>query len=870
MVFNPTSPIQTFGRKPLIISRTSASHGEVASIGRTSDMSEANSRRSSTLSILPAWRGGMTNNNRRSLERHDPPQEISRWSKTTTESEASNAFTHPESPTPTPSPAKKTKVLKKRLKQRKRSKYRTGSSPVDPCYDPKTKKLGLPEKPQPPVVTSPVVGPITGPDEPQSFYDSGSDDSSDAEHVLQRASSVRISKPLIVQHSNNPGGSVPKFYALQTTPTGDETLVPKPLSLGHQLTNTSSADDDARVAEDQPQALGGPQDALKTLERQESRVETMSAVSEATSEASTSPRDTLKRTILEFPSPPVGDEATDTLSTPMGGFGSLRTGKTGSYTGYSTSTYVAPSIDGLRSNPITEFDKKLSRAISAPVRHPARRVTIRPADLVINSANDDHKLFRESIVSTPYPARQNSLVEFDEQPTSQVATPRQLRRSRPLPTTTTNTNPEEAKPTAETQRMTLRIGGDEPSNKKDLPPKTPLSTKPTLSNTTSFVTPRSDRFPSPVAPEVLFLDLRLGRHPSARVTVEIEINDKTTFDDEQLFTIIRKSYNTKLLGLVRGLLIARRVSHASFSSSSSGGDDLNTPRPNSAAWPGHGQNLPTGANDFTRHLQHPPVGHRRKIWLLWLRDQQHQGALNRQQRRAERTAVPQIQQTSPLDQDESPVAISFMHPRNNSHSFSPGHSPSQNSNGSPTTATIAPSTVLHVSNACTLSRQISSAAAVAPTRPSITTPRMPFQPFHMRDKSTSSTTSSAALKNSSTSTPNSTASQSQSHTTSNITTGPPTLYLHYAFSLPRILAVFALIIAAAVFTATMWILFGVPGRSVAQGDGISMGEYGGDVQAYWRHDAHKRLVVGLLLGLVVALVGFMAEALWVWGSWILV
>ena len=68
----------------------------------------------------------------------------------------------------------------------------------------------------------------------------------------------------------------------------------------------------------------------------------------------------------------------------------------------------------------------------------------------------------------------------------------------------------------------------------------------------------------------------------------------------------------------------------------------------------------------------------------------------------------------------------------------------------------------------------------------------------------------------------------------------------------------------------MWILFGVPGRSVAQGDGTGVGEYGGDVLAYWRHDAHKRVGVGFLLGFVVAVLGLVTETLWVWGSWVLV
>lgn len=867
MVFNPTSPIQAFGRKPVIISRTSTPHSEMASIGRRSDMSENDSLRSSPLSILPAWRGGMTGTNRRSQERHNPPQEISRWSKTTTESETSEAFTLPESPSP--SPAKKMNVLKKKLRQRKLSKDTTSSSPVDPSYDPKTRTLALPGKTQLPIVTSPVVGPVTGPDEPRSFYDSGSDDSSDAEPVLQRASSVRVGKPLIVQHSNSSGGSVPKLYAPQTTPNGEESLIPKPLNLGHQLMNTHSADDE-EGSNAEVYSSGGPQEALKALEGHELGLRSLSTVAETSPDASIQPQDTLKRTVLECPDTSAEDEVTDTLPTPMGGFGSLRINKTGSDTGYSTSTYVAPSLDGLRSNPITEFDKKLSRAISAPARHPARRVTIRPADLFINHANNDHKLFRESIVSTPYPARQNSLVEFEDQPAPEVVTPsRQLRRSRPL----TNNSKDGRSTEDKSQRGGFGVGADEDSKEKDLPPKIPLSTKSTISGGSGFVTARSDRFPSPVAPEVLFLDLRLARHPSARVTVEIEINDKTTFDDEQLFTIIRKTYDTKLLGFVRGFLSARRLSHASLSSAS-GTDNINIHRSSPGTWHGHGQHPATGSIDgvdFAQHLLHPDLGHRRKVWLLWLRNQQYHGYSSRQLRAARVVS----QQSSPLDESESPVAFSFMHPRNNSHSFSLGHS--HNNDVSPTMATIVPSTIINGGSGGGgsgagggLSRQVGTVTA-AHSRPSITIPRMPFQPFHHRDKS-----SSSGRKNSSSTTNNTTHISSHSHshsysrTPSNLTNGPPTLYLHYTFSIPRILILLTLTVATAVFTTTMWILFGVPGRGAADGDGISMGEYGGDVQAYWRHDAHKRVGVGLLLGFVVLFLGLVAESAWVWASWVLV
>lgn len=812
----------------------------------------------------------MTKTSRLSQEQQNdiPPQEVSRWSKTTTESEASEALPPYQSAAPasSPPPAKKTNVLKKKIKQRKLSKDSTASSPVDPSYDPKTRKLGLPGQEQPSITPSPVVEPITGPDEPRSFYESGSDESSDGEPILQRASSVRVAKPFIVQHNNGSGGSVPTLYASQQTPTGDESLVPKPLSLGHQLMNVNTlSTDDEEVSKETNKQTGGPKDALQALEGHRPGLESLSSVPEALSEESTSPRDTLKKTILEYADPVAGDEGMDTLPTPMGGFGSLRIGKMGSDAGESSNTYVGSSLDGLRSNPITAFDKKLSRAISAPVRQPVRRVTIRPSDLVISHGND-HRLLRETIVSTPYPARQNSMVEFEDQPAPEVVTPnRRLRRSKPLPTSD--------KDLKSTDSKSKNKEVDEPAEstqEKDQPPRIPLSTKPTISSSAGgLVTARSDRFPSPVAPEILFLDLRLARHPSARVTVEVEIINKATFDDEQLFTIIQKTYSTNLLGVVRGLLSARHLSHASLTSVA-GNDDINIHRrsnPNTATWYGHSQNLATGpidGVDFARHLLNPSLGHRRKIWLLWLRNQQYTGHANRQHRAARGVS----QQPSPLDDSESPIAFSFMHPRNNSHSLSlslnlspsVGLGQGNNSDISPTMATVAPSTASNGGGG--VSRQVSMAASHAhsDSRPSITIPRMPFQPFqpfHARDKSTAASTTASSIS-------------TRKNSTSLTTTGPPALlYLHYTFSLRRILALLTLTLIAALFTTTMWILFGVPGRSIRQGDGIGRGEYGGEVQAYWREDAHRRVGVGLLLGFVVVVLGVVFEGVWVWGSWVL-
>ncbi|KAI1617199.1 hypothetical protein EDD36DRAFT_157448 [Exophiala viscosa] len=767
MVFNPTSPIRIFGRESANQSLPATTWREVAAAEVPTTMSPAQIPRApSPLRIGSGWRDGMTRIMRPSQPSRDGQQhtapEISRWSKTTTDTEVSEA--------PREALTKKMNVLKKRIRQNRQSKDTTKSSPVDPAYDPVGKKF-LPTA-------------VPGSRGPQTFYDSSSDDSSEAEPIIHRASSVRVARPQIVEHSNGSGGSVPKLYSPPSSSTNQE----------------AAEEAEQPTAEAEAAVTGGPNDALKALQGQDGDNVPVTALPQIPAEQDA----TLKQTILEWPDTPSKLEALDTLPTPMGGFGSLHMPRTATGTTSSSGTYVAtPSvkIDGLRSNPPTEGDKKLSRAISAPVRNSAgRRVMIRPSDLVINRNSNNHKLFRESIVSTPYPARKNSIGDNNVPAPAQVnklSSPKNksLRRARPL---------------HKDENVGTETKSGEKSSKGTGAPEIPLSTKPTITPALASARSKSDRFPSPVAPEVLVLHLRLARHPSARVQIEIEVDDKTTFDDEQLFTLIRASYNKQLLGVVRRVFSARSLSHASLSTKDA---DL-TLAPSYL----HGSTSAAGeidGTDFIKHLLHPRCGRRRKMWLLWLRNMQYHESSLAMSGRSRRMAMSMASGNatgSPDSPSLSPV-FSFVQTAQSSHSRS-------GSESSPVSASAGPPT----------------------TGSSIRIPRMPFQPFRSTRSRGSWGTGAS---------------------------GPPAVYLHYRFSMWKIVGMLLLTFFLAIFTATMWILFGVPGRNAGQGNGKTV--IGGEPYTLsWKRDAQSRVGVGLVMGIVVLGLGLVSEAVWVWASWVLV
>lgn len=725
---------------------------------------------------------------------------------------------------------KKPKTLKKTM-QRKKSKDTTNSSPVDPCYDPITKKLHA--------IGDVHSFPLPGPDKPQLLLGLASDDSSQDDPtspVIQRASSVRVAKPHIVQHSNSSNGSVPKLYSPQTTP-GDEGSARSKATqmLSPQFKNFFESPVSIET-EEKAHLSGGPAEALKALEGNEAEIELPASIRQVLAGSSPTPRDSTKETILDWPDTPRRIEALDTLPTPMGGFGSLRIPR--SDTTHSSSTYVSPpSVDGLRSNPVTETDKKLSRAISAPVRNSSRRVVIRPADLVINKGAHDHKLYRENIVSTPYPARHNSVNEIDE-----LEEAPQLRRARPLSRHTEKDESEVLASHPSSRDINEKSGSM--NDEQDPVPEIPLSTKPLA--TAVPVTSKSDRFPSPVSPEVLFLEIRLAQHPGARVTVEIEVSDKSTFDDEQLFTIIRDAYSRKLLGVGRRVFSARTLSHATLGTRIPVGEAATYPSLRPYTCQGHQSAASSSGldgGDFIRHIQRPRLGRRRKMWLLWLRNNQHQESsapllspLRTLGRRA-RMLPTTMAVAAPASAPESPVFSFIQHSRHNSHLTADASS-------SPILPSGAVAGVLE------------APGASAMPSPSVTIPRMPFQPFP-RTKSLAASPRSRHWRH------------AHHHSMTTTQSGTPTIDLHHTFSLPKILASLFLTFFLAAFTAVMWILFGLPGRGADQGNGVTT-VMGTEYPLSWGRDAQSRVGVGLVLGIVVLLLGLVTEGVWVWGSWVLI
>ncbi|KIV94788.1 hypothetical protein PV10_02520 [Exophiala mesophila] len=866
-----------FGQKPNIVTQGSTPHSEVASIETGSDMSVNDASLSPKPSSRLSWKGGISNLLRRSGERHVTPQEVSRWSKTTTDSDISE-------PVKTASLIKDKGVLKKMMKNKPLgvSGPATDTSPADPAYDPVSETVGP--------FGDPLIIPASstdGPEEPTSFYDDGSDESTVASprsSIVQRASSVRVARPRIVQHCNDSGGSIGKLFAPDSTPIEEEPamLVPTALSPSHQLRklHTMNAETEKEIDDHiKVTSPGGRQDALDALEGKNPSFEDIANIApEDAAIDRTEARDTIKNTVIEYPTSPETVTGTTTLPTPLGGFGSLRLHKRDRDANQvTTKSGNTPFVDGLRSNPV-EVDKKLSRAISAPISQSGRRVTIRPSNLVIGRTATDSSTFRESIVSTPYPARQNSITEEDETSSqaNQTSSGHGYRRARPLSDQTEVDSAEE-----KDDDLDISI------NEK--PPIVPISTKPSIMPTTS----RSDRFPSPVAPEILFLDLRLARHPSARVKVEVEVVDKTTFDDEQLFKLIQKTYNSKFHGLVRGLFSASKLSHASLAPSSSSSSPSSSPSIHGYSGSGYGygyghgdwhgqQPLTIDGADFIRHLLRPRLGHRRKVWLLWLRNQQHVhrgGRITASPRHRSRLS----NDDSPADSTVSPV-FSFMPSRDGgSIATSTNHNTQQHNavhNHNENDGEVKPS-VPHSNNSTTNLRNPAQAPAPGSSTQAsnIAMPRMPFQTYPQRLKSTVShsqpqTPNTASTWSNYEAVPPSrihshrhphTHSHSVSHTTID---GIPTLYLHYTFCLWRVLLFLALTIIASLFTTTMWILFGLPGRGADQGDGEVVFED----KAYplsWQRDAQGRVGTGLLLGFVVLALGCIAEGAWVWASWVL-
>lgn len=479
----------------------------------------------------------------------------------------------------------------------------TNDSPTDPSLIPSGSDAV--ELPASPVAAD---GPLTKPDELRSFLDLDSDDSSEddrpySQTIVSRANSVRVQRPKLIQnysedrssqsasgvtidvyngdvlqprpapvkniarpmrtHEEEPQPEMPKTPASETTNESTKGMGPEhaykvltanaPSPQFVSRFSATTIDSPLPTGVDSPLPTGKPEveivdstaglgseAALKALTGEDENASTtaLAPVPKSQDTASTtalapmpeeSDRDSrvsgsaIKESIIEVPN------TTTVQSTVPSLFGSL-----GDILG--TPNRFSP----LGLNPVDADTARLHRTISAPPlphQNPHRKVTIRPSDLVIADSHGDHRLFRDQIVSTPYPTRTDSVANLEE---------------------------------ALAQRKGLATLPEE-----------------------------KDRFPSPDRAEVLVLQLAAARHAGLKRTTAIEITDKGTFDDAQLFMAIQKLYSRDLLGPARRVFNARHLSHATFSN-----------------------DLSFDAEDFIRLLKYPKSGHKQKSWLLWLR--QHQ------------------------------------------------------------------------------------------------------------------------------------------------------------------------------------------------------------------------------------------------------
>ena len=588
MVFQPTSPVKSFAVVQRAATVTKKPKAEPSTMGSTagsskgdmahsdsvpSDLSQADTQRNSQLSAYTANTGGRARSSWGRMSRfiQKSSEALRTENKLTKPNPHSAPAATDDSPT-APEYDEVTKTFRAELPARerifteKRASKETTKSPIDDTL--KSFKTRSPKIQMPPIA-------VTGPDEPRSFLDLDSSDD-EGSPVIQRASSVRVAKPQIVRHNSTSAGRTPKIGNSQSEATMDKSGQ----LLGQDLKHLRDLTQD-----DSSESAGGPADALKMLEGTESVDSSTVALPPTPPSRSLTPEDSIKETVVNVPGPAAGVTESITL-TPDTGIKSQEA-EIVAASSKRSSTSGTPSFNPLRANPLSDLDRehtRLARTMSAPLppnRNPNRRVTIRPTDLVINHNDSDHRMFRESVVTTPYPNRLSMVNEGAENRLFKA-----LDEKRDL----------NNKLTALPDFSTIPA----------IKPVPQIST----SITPHPIEKTGDRFPSPSQTEHLFLTLSLPSPTTATAnsqfsvspstTIEIDITDRATFDDEALFTVIRKSYLCNLLGSKRRLFFSRVLSHAV---------------------PGS-QDMHLDAPSFIAHLTCPKLGRNKKGWLIWLRNQQ--------------------------------------------------------------------------------------------------------------------------------------------------------------------------------------------------------------------------------------------------------
>lgn len=634
------------------------------------------------------------------------------------------------------------------------------------------------------------ASPISAPGISRSFFDTDSE--SDEEGavsptipVITRASSVRIQRPVLVQHRSADNTRLlhrlmdSGIRLAQPSMTKAEQILGQPLgsvsyetsglestrSLPVQQTIIDHLDRNRDILQATPESYQAEFDTVPTtgasaiLKPEEQQPPTRST----TAMAAAPPSPDLSFTpssIIEVPSTPLRREALDTLPSPMGGLGVLRApsmhpGRLGGL-----------AIDGLRSNPLSseEVNKanKLHRALSAPplpskrVKDLRRKVTIRPLDTITANQlnNGHHNMLKESVVSTPYPSRATSLDE---------------------PHITRGI--ESAKP-----------GGPVLPGVAEAPED-------------SQKAPMRDRFPSVVTNEVLRIEVSIARHPLDALTIEIPVEDRSTFDDKELFTQLRASYY-QMIG-VRRRCLPRKISFVSCSCTKAV------------------QNF--SPRDFMSHFRTPEIGHKRKTWLLWLRSTQPKNVSHLQATPLERaiSAAPGSPDSQICDftlQTTPNTAMTVL----NNPATPKDTSPIQTQSVVNGTFLASPSTLMSPDK----------------EKPNETTAQSGAEDIEANHASNVIADMESIPRR---------------------WTGLPVFTFHHSHSIHLLLLALALTCLLSATATIFWILFGVPGKSAASGN-----THGGRRQMGWRwqEDAQRRVLVGFVFGIAVFLAGTIFSGFW--------
>lgn len=458
----------------------------------------------------------------------------------------------------------------------------------------------------------------------------------------------------------------------------------------------------------------------------------------------------------------------------------------------------------------SEPEQGISRAMSSPLPKPSRglsrRVTIRPSDLVIRNHDRDgpnDSNFRESVVTNPYPGRRPSFGEqsLDPQPRNDSDSASNIGNSTQL---VTDANAKEKQ-------------------------------------TVSFLkSPGSkDRFLSPTRPETLFLDIDLARHPNMRTTIEVQIADRSKFDDEMLFDQIRAAYYKELLGTVRyTLLSVRRLGNVLVTKPAG----LDSSDFNSV--------------DFLKHFHNPNIGKKRKAWVIWLRNNNsrrttrlstlstatmYPGPVRRVDTFSRRSLRTRNDRQS--QQLENSQASEKKHERKSSDSSSFHFAYSPGIPRLPFTQAKA--------------RPVSESAS--PTQLNGSSPVRSF--FWPSNLSASLSTASRMACN---------ADEDDKEKNVIITLSLQHVYRPVVISLLLLLVT---ILAAAV--GIMWVVFGVPGTRPGD-DGMYLPtdnldyKFGDEIEkTAWRADAGHRVVTGVVISIAVFILGCVIEGALLWMSWLL-